>query len=396
MVTQQHLLVAASLTAALLLIYYRRRKSLSLPSSQPSDTQRTVVASFTAASDGEAIGKLLCRELPRDFPSKAFAKKTLGRGQVLVDGRTIEGDSTIVTRGQRIEYILAKRPKQHIASTMPPPSLKLEWAYTDDHFAVCVKPQGIAVQGGDKSCTLLRHAVGWALPPPNNRPDALAVARAVHRIDKATGGLLVFGRTNSACTALAQAFAEGAGSHSIKPVRKVYLAVVVGKLVGEGRIDAPIQGKRALTIWRSLSCVRSAKSGWVTTLRLEPETGRYHQLRRHLALELACPILGDKQYLSGEARAAELGENRMHLWAYEITLPHPMTGEDVHVSCKEEPELFEETRRKEAAEAEEMEEAAWAEAAEAGVARRQRAAERAKAILSKAPAGQKEEENGAG
>ena len=86
----------------------------------------------------------------------------------------------------------------------------------------------------------------------------------------------------------------------------------------------------------------------------------------------------------------------MHLWAYEITLPHPMTGEDVHVSCKEEPELFEETRRKEAAEAEEMEEAAWAEAAEAGVARRERAAERAKAILSKAPAGQKEEENGAG
>ena len=58
----------------------------------------------------------------------------------------------------------------------------------------------------------------------------------------------------------------------------------------------------------ALKAKRAEREAAQQPRRLEPETGRYHQLRRHLALELAGPILGDKQYLSGEARAAELGD----------------------------------------------------------------------------------------
>lgn len=328
-----------------------------VPASTP-----TVVGSFTVAAGGQTLGELLCSQLPREFPSRGAAKRLLGRGQVLLDGDPADGDATVPACGQLVEYVMMPRPRVHQAhnSGGGPPSLHLEWAHVDDHLAVCVKPQGVAVQGDQSACKL-RHAVGWELPPPNHLPDPLAVARFVHRIDKATGGLLVLARTGAACVALSQAFANHEGDGSGKAVEKTYIAVVAGKLEGEGVVDAPVQGKRALSRWVSLSVVRSAASGYVSTLRLHPQTGRYHQLRRHLALELACPILGDSKYLSHEARAAEL-DGVMHLWASAIVLPHPHTGLPVRVQT-DEPAIFAETRRREEAAAAAMGEAEWAAAA---------------------------------
>jgi hypothetical protein len=167
-----------------------------VPASTP-----TVVGSFTVAAGGQTLGELLCSQLPREFPSRGAAKRLLGRGQVLLDGDPADGDATVPACGQLVEYVMMPRPRVHQAhnSGGGPPSLHLEWAHVDDHLAVCVKPQGVAVQGDQSACKL-RHAVGWELPPPNHLPDPLAVARFVHRIDKATGGLLVLARTGAACT----------------------------------------------------------------------------------------------------------------------------------------------------------------------------------------------------
>ena len=136
------------------------------------------MASIVVSKD-DTLSATLCEALPRDFPSRAFVKGTLKRNQLLVDGAVASDDTTPLKRGQLIEYVLAKA-KRHMAKAGKPPTLELEWAYSDDRIAVCVKPQGVAVQGDD-SANRLSHAVAWALPPPNERPDAL-----VPRFDRRT------------------------------------------------------------------------------------------------------------------------------------------------------------------------------------------------------------------
>ena len=351
--TSAVLIAAAAAAALAAILAIRRRQSIVAHQvAQKSSPREGVVASVIVSKE-DTLSATLCEALPREFPSRAFVKGTLKRNQLLVDGTVVNDDATQLKRGQLIEYVLAKA-KRHMAKTGKPPTLELEWAYTDDRMAVCVKPQGVAVQG-DESANRLSHAVAWALPPPNERPDALATAQHCHRIDKMTGGLLVYARTKSAAALIGMAFAKheesgggadggstsGGGNASgasldVGSVRKTYLAIVAGKLEGSGVIDAPVHGKFARSRWQSLSCVRSAASGWVTTLRLHPETGRQHQLRRHLAVELGCPILGDPKYLTADSRAAEL-DGALYLWAMEIELPHPATGEPLRVSTVEPP-----------------------------------------------------------
>lgn len=360
--------LATTLTATALIaafFFMRRRRKSSTEAAMQS------FATFTVPlGNSLPLAALLCSSLPRDFPSRKNAKALIHRGQILVEGTPMNVDSTVLAGGERVDYILAEKVKVHKARLNPQgaPSLELAWAHVDDQLAVCVKPSGISVQG-DESANRLRYAVGWHLPPPSHLPDALSVARHAHRIDKMTGGLLVFARTHAALSSTGQAFAAH-GEGVEKGVKKTYLAIVAGRLEGSGVIDAPVSGKQALTRWRSLSCVRSGASGYVSTLRLEPQTGRNHQLRRHLALELGCPILGDPKYLSMESRASEYA---LHLWASELLLDHPATGKPLHVVAHE-PERFEETRRREVAAAEEMGEAAWAEVAERQAAARRRAA----------------------
>lgn len=293
------------------------------------------------AQAGTCVEALLLAALPRCFPSKASVRRALRRGALLVDDTApCAGAHTELRAGQHVVYVHG-RPREHLARTRGvPPALQLEWAHVDSWLAACVKPSGIAVQG-DESAAQLRHAVAWALPPPPEQPDALPRPRHAHRIDKATGGLLLFARTDSAMAALTKAFAAHSAGGG---VRKTYLAIVAGRLDGSGVVDAPVHGKPSRSRWEALEQTRSAASGWVTTVRLHPETGRQHQLRRHLAWELGAPILGDAKYSPGASRAAEMDE--LYLWASEIVLPHPSTAEDVEIRIGE-PAHFEARRRAE-------------------------------------------------
>ena len=136
---------------------------------------REVVASFSVGEAG-LLGATLCTQLPTHFPSKGFAKRTLGRAQVLVDRIVVTEMKAPVFSGQLVEYVFSGKVRNHLATTGPPPSLELEWAHVDQHLAMCIKPTGIAVQG-DETANQLNHAVSWALPPVTELPDAFAVAR---------------------------------------------------------------------------------------------------------------------------------------------------------------------------------------------------------------------------
>ena len=168
--------------------------------------------------------------------------------------------------------------------------------HVDDRLVVIDKPAGLLSVPGrtEPDCASVRVQALY--------PDALIV----HRLDQATSGLLLFARGPQAQRELSADFAE-------RRVGKVYVAVVAGRLEGEGLIDEPLaadwpnrprqqvermHGKPSQTRWRVLG-----PAGSHTRVALEPLTGRSHQLRVHLA-HLGHPILGDALYAPPELAAA--------------------------------------------------------------------------------------------
>ena len=129
--------------------------------------------------------------------------------------------------------------------------------------------------------------------------------------------------------------------------QKTYLALCLGTPdPPEGSIDLPIgrvdggsllrkidpQGQPALTTYRTL-----AASGGRSLVELSPITGRTHQLRLH-CLSMGFPILGDPQYNTEESRrmGKDLGFSTQQLLAKTLTLPHPLTGEEVTITSGQE------------------------------------------------------------
>ena len=169
--------------------------------------------------------------------------------------------------------------------------------HVDERLIVIDKPAGLLSVPGrtEPDCASLRVQSLY--------PDALVV----HRLDQATSGLLLFARGPEVQRELNVEFAE-------RRVRKAYVAVVAGRLEGDGLIDLPLGadwpnrprqqvdlegGKPSQTRWQAL-----AHAGPHTRVRLEPLTGRTHQLRVHLAA-LGHAILGDTLYAAPDiARAS--------------------------------------------------------------------------------------------
>ena len=152
-----------------------------------------------------------------------------------------------------------------------------------------------------------------------------------HRLDQETSGLVMFANDKATHKALQQQFE----SHA---VHKQYVALLDGLVAqDEGEISLPLRpdvddrprqfvdtlhGKPPVTRFRVLER-RCGK----TLVMLEPLTGRTHQLRVHASHPqgLNCPIVGDRLY--GTAAS------RLMLHAQNITFKHPVTGDDISLSC---------------------------------------------------------------
>ncbi|KAI2510883.1 pseudouridine synthase [Fragilaria crotonensis] len=222
--------------------------------------------------------------------------------------------------------------------------------YQDDVMAVVDKPQGISVQGGNGK-TLQRSDLLLPLAGPDGRKPII-----VHRLDAATGGLLVLAKTKESERHLRMAFAQ-------QRCHKRYRAVAFGRVEADsGVINERVSGKPAETRYQVIlraPCCDPRANGWITILDLFPVSGRKHQIRRHLK-HIGHPIWGDKRY-SGYSKDEspvvdeELSEDdkldllfettveqdphsRLCLWAMEITLPHPTTNALVTIGMAKEPE----------------------------------------------------------
>jgi len=263
--------------------------------------------------------------------TRSQAKRLIDGGHVRVDG-VVRKSAHLVDAGARLEIeLLAPEPLGAEGEALP-----LSVLYEDADLLAIDKPAGMVVHPapGARRGTVVNalvHRLGELAGV--GRPDRPGI---VHRLDRDTSGVLLVARTAAALEALARQFRA-------RTIEKVYLAVVRGHPgAASGTIDRAIgrhrrerkrmsvhsrRGRAAVTRWTALERLAGA-----TLVRLEPETGRTHQLRVHLAA-LGHPIVGDRVY--GARRAGRLDTPlafpRQALHAAEIRFDHPSRGTRVVV-----------------------------------------------------------------
>lgn len=216
-----------------------------------------------------------------------------------------------INEGDRIELRIPLSQTRHKAF-----QLELHCLYEDPHLAIIHKPAGVLTSGN--SFKTIANALADNLKP-STQPDAI-LPQPAHRLDFATTGALVIGKTRHTLHGLNQAFEK-------QKVKKIYYAICIGNLSEYGTIDFPVDEKEAKTYYKVIDSVDSPRFGQLQLVQLLPITGRRHQLRKHLHA-LGSPILGDPMYYNENHILRGKG---LYLHAYSLRLQHPETGKDLHV-----------------------------------------------------------------
>ncbi len=225
--------------------------------------------------------------------------------------------------GDRVEIELDK----DAATAMTPERIPLEVIYEDERLLVLIKPAGMLVHPtrGVKTGTLL-NALAYHLNDQKTDSKAASITRPglVHRLDRATSGLMVIAKDQRALSILSRHFHQ-------RRVEKRYHALLHGtvsqdELMIEARIgreedawpkwQATEQGRTAQTLLR----VTERRINQ-TLVNLTPLTGRTNQLRIHCA-HISHPIVGDEWY-GGET---ENPQQRLCLHAAQLAFHHPDGG----------------------------------------------------------------------
>jgi tRNA pseudouridine65 synthase len=221
------------------------------------------------------------------------------------------------------------------------PAETLPILYADDALVVVNKPSGLLVHRSP----IDRHETRFAVQLLRNQLGRRV--HPVHRLDKGTSGALVFALDRTIAGTLAAAFAS-------QQVQKSYLAIVRGWPAGSGTIEHALEAvqdsyapagdgvaKAARTDFRTLATVELPRrvdrypTARYALLELQPDTGRRHQLRRHLA-HISHPIIGDSTYGKGRHNRlfAELfGVRRLLLACTRLEFEHPATRRPLVVSA---------------------------------------------------------------
>ena len=188
----------------------------------------------------------------------------------------------------------------------------IEILYRDDDLVVVDKPSGLVThrsamaRDGDVAMMQARDAVGQYVWP-------------VHRLDRATSGVLLLALSVESARTIARAFEEG-------EIEKVYVAIARGIVDEHVVVDHPVprgEGKERVSAITELRRLHADPEGRVSLVEARPRTGRFHQIRRHLS-HLRHPIAGDTNYGTGwfnRWMRSEVGLSRLALHARSIAIP---------------------------------------------------------------------------
>ena len=228
--------------------------------------------------------------------------------------------------------------------TSPAP-VELDIVYQDAYLVAVNKPAGMLVHRSwlDKHETqfvmqTLRDQIGQHVFP-------------LHRLDRPTSGVLVFALSSEVAAKVMPMFAE-------HEMQKTYHAIVRGWIEQEGVLDYALkveldkiadkfatqekEAQQAVTAYKPLAKVEVPYStGKFPTTRyclmeMQPQTGRKHQLRRHMA-HLRHPIVGDTTHGDGKHNKLyreKFDSRRLLLHASELRFVHPLTGKEVIIRAR--------------------------------------------------------------
>jgi 23S rRNA pseudouridine955/2504/2580 synthase len=255
------------------------------------------------------------------------------KGELRVNGKRVDGkDRLEAGQSVRIPPLRLDAPKTVDLSEAEEKArefLRSITLYEDDDVLVLNKPMGLSVQGGSGTTRHVDGMLDALRDRSGQRP------RLVHRLDKDTAGCLLVAKTRFAASALAKVFRS-------REARKIYWALVAGVpkprqgristfLAKEEREDESLmriarhgeEGASHAVTYYAVVETSAQQLAWVS---LKPVTGRTHQLRAHLA-HIEHPIVGDPKYFNKENWSLPGGiQNRLHLLARRIAVPHPRGG----------------------------------------------------------------------
>jgi 23S rRNA pseudouridine1911/1915/1917 synthase len=274
------------------------------------------------AQAGQPVAEAIAAQLGLSVEE---ARRLVQAGAVYLGGRRCRDAGARLVAGQVVAVVLEEGGRSPLEA--PPPAPELSILLEDEALIAVDKPAGITAQPtegrvGDSLVDVVSARLGRA-------------AGLVHRLDRETSGVTVFGKTPPATTALAEEFREGRA-------RKRYLAATGPGLPPSGTVDLPLSkdpsrpgrwrasaaanGVPALTDFRTLYAGED-----FCLVELLPHTGRTHQLRAHLTA-LQAPILGDARY-GGAPQAGGLPAPRCLLHAQALELAHPRTGHPLRIEA---------------------------------------------------------------
>ena len=223
-----------------------------------------------------------------------------------------------------------------------PPQLTI--LYQDEYMVAINKPSGLFVHRSymDRhekyfALQLVRDMVGQYVYP-------------LHRLDRPTSGVLLFGLSENVARKMGQAFTD-------KTIQKTYYAITRGHLLDDGQVDYALKEKLdklgdkfvrndkpaqdAVTDYKSVAtatlpiALGKFPSIRYSLVQLKPHTGRRHQIRRHLA-HLRHPIIGDINYGDNKQNpffAQHFGLKRLMLHAQKLDFTHPITEQPISIEA---------------------------------------------------------------
>jgi len=227
---------------------------------------------------------------------------------------------------------------------MTEPHVPLSILYQDESLVVIDKPAGLLVHRSN----IDRHETQFAVQLLRDQIGQYVFP--LHRLDKPTAGILVFGLS----TEIAQKMMVVFMNHEIE---KSYLAIVRGYIHENGLIDYPLKeqldkmtdskarqdkdAQSAVTQYQRLACIELPHpvgrypSARYSLVKLVPKTGRKHQLRRHMK-HIFHPIVGDTTHGDGKQNQffrSQFNARQLFLTATEMTFRHPLTQQNITIKC---------------------------------------------------------------
>jgi 23S rRNA pseudouridine955/2504/2580 synthase len=288
------------------------------------------------AVTADEAGMRVDRFFEARFPGLSFShiQRVIRKGEVRVNGKRTQPKNRLEAgQSVRIPPLRLDQPTPRVlgnaADQKTRDFLKSMTLYEDDDVLVFNKPMGLAVQGGSGTTRHLDGMLEVLRDAHGQRP------RLVHRLDKDTAGCLLVAKTRFAASALAKTFRS-------RSARKVYWALVAGvPKVPQGRISTFLakeeredqsfmriaqHGDKGASHAVTYYAVVDTAGPLLSWVSLKPVTGRTHQLRAHMD-HVGHPIVGDPKYFARENWQLPGGmQNKLHLLARRIAVPHPRGG----------------------------------------------------------------------